>query len=132
MRGTGRLIVNVTAGAGLFPVEGATVIISDMPEMGGAEIVAVKTDNSGKTPMIYLPAPLGETSQQPQQNGENKETRGQYTITVSAPGYVTAVIEGVSVFDDVTAIQKVDMLTVSAADGNISPRIVNEKTTYQL
>lgn len=127
--GMGRLIVTVTAGGGLFPVENAAVVIS---EQSGSEIAAVKTDESGKTPMLYLPAPDRDNSQRPQDSMNAAETRAQYNITVSSPGYVTAVVEGVSVFDDVTAIQKVDMLTLSAADGDTSPRVTDEKTEYRL
>lgn len=130
--GVGRLIVNVTSGAGLFPVENASVIVSDAASQGGSELAAVKTDQSGKTPVIYLPAPDKDMSQQPQPDGEAAETRAQYNITVSAPGYVTALVEGISVFDDVTAIQNVDMLNVSAADGNTEPRLINEETIYRL
>ena len=130
--GLGRLIVTVTSGGGLFPVENASVIISSTDSKGGDEIAAVKTDRSGKTPVLYLPAPDKDMSQQPQTNGKSEATRAQYDITVSAPGYVTEVVEGVSVFDDVTAIQKIDMLTVSAADGNTEPRRINEETIYQL
>ena len=128
--GMGRLSVSVTTGAGLFPVENATVVISEGDGSGG-EIAAVKTDDSGKTPTIYLPAPDKEMSQQPMSEDADN-TRAQYNITVSAPGYVTVVVEGISVFDDVTAIQKIDMLTVSAADGDTSPRIIDEKTIYRL
>ncbi len=130
--GIGRLVVNVTSGAGLFPVESATVVVSDAASAGGSEIAAVKTDESGKTPVLYLPAPDKEMSQAPQSDKTPEQTRAQYTVTVSAPGYVTTVVEEISVFDDVTAIQKVDMLTVSAAGGNTAPRTINEKTIYRL
>ena len=130
--GMGRLIVTVTTGAGLFPVENATVIVSKDAGPGGDEIAAVKSDKSGRTPILYLPAPDKNMSQHPQEDGIKEETRAQYTVTVSAPGYVTVVVESISVFDGVTAIQKIDMLTVSAANGSSAPRIINEKTIYQL
>ena len=130
--GMGRLSVSVTTGGGVFPIENASVIVSSYDQNEGAEIAAVKTDASGKTPLLYLPAPSREKSQNPQQDGTQQPTRAQYNITVTAPGYVSAVVEGISVFDGVTAIQKVDMLTVSAADGNTAPRVVNEQTVYQL
>lgn len=128
--GMGRLIVNVTTGQGLFPVEGAAVIIS-----GGGnddEITTVITDMSGKTPLMYLPAPPREKSIIPSEKGDGDGTRAQYNITVTAPGYVTTVIEGVSVFDGVTSIQKADIMTLSASGGNSAPRIVDERTTYKL
>ena len=128
--GMGRLSVSVTTGVGIFPVENASVVVSGGDEPG-SEIAAVKTDSSGKTPTLYLPAPDKDMSQQPM-DGSPDAARAQYDITVSAPGYVTAVVEGISVFDGVTAIQKVDMLTVSAADGDTSPRIIDEKTVYRL
>ena len=131
-KGSGRLIVNVTTGGGLFPVEGASVIVSDTQSAGGAEIAAVTTDISGKSPVIFLPAPARSMSLTPTENGDGADARARYAVTVMAPGYVTAIAEGVSVFDGVTSIQKVDMLTKSASDGNDSPRITEEDTVYRL
>jgi len=131
-KGSGRLIVNVTTGGGLFPVEGASVIVSDTESAGGAEIAAVITDISGKTPVIFLPAPARAMSLTPTEKGNGADARARYAVTVMSSGYVTAIAEGVSVFDGVTSIQKVDMLTKSAADGNDSPRIIEEDTVYRL
>jgi len=131
-KGSGRLIVNVTTGGGLFPVEGASVIVSDTESAGGAEIAAVITDISGKTPVIFLAAPARAMSLTPTENGSGADARARYAVTVMSPGYVTAIAEGVSVFDGVTSIQKVDMLTKSAADGNDAPRIIEEDTVYRL
>lgn len=128
-RGTGKLAVNVTTGEGLFPVEGATVIISDTEAAGGSEIASVTTDISGKTPVIFLPAPARAMSLAPDGKGD---ARARYTVTVMVPGYVTTVVEGVSVFDGITSIQKVDMLTESASNGSSAPRIIEEDTVYRL
>lgn len=131
-RGMGKLIVAVTTARELFPVEGAMVIISDMPQLGGAEIAAVKTDESGKTPEIYLPAPPRMITQEPLPEGDDDRVRALYTITVSAPGYITTVAESVAVFDKITSIQRIDMLTASASDGEYEPRVINESENYQL
>ena len=127
--GSGKLIVNVTTGEGLFPVEGATVIISDTEQAGGSETASAVTDISGKTPQISLAAPVRQNSLAPDQNGD---ARARYNITVMAPGYVTTVVEGVSVFDRVTSIQKIDMLTESASNGSSAPRVIEEDTVYRL
>ena len=116
MSGSGKLIVKVTTARGMLPVADADVEIRQTAENGGREIAELETDASGSTLAISLPAPPKYKSESPQQPNDSDEVMAKYDITVSADGYVDAVIKGAAVFDGVTSIQNVDMLTESAAN----------------
>lgn len=116
MSGSGKLIVKVTTARGMLPVADADVEIRQTDKNGGMEIAELETDASGSTPAISLPAPPKYKSESPQQPNDSDEVMAKYDITVSADGYVDAVIKGAAVFDGVTSIQNVDMLTESAAN----------------
>lgn len=116
MSGSGRLVVKVTTARGMLPVEGAKVTVSQTEQNGGDDIITLKTDKSGITPETVLSAPPKYKSEAPLSPSDNEEVMAKYDITVSAEGYADAVIKGAAVFDKVTSIQNVDMLTASAED----------------
>lgn len=104
--GEGRLVVRVYTAAGAIPLENATVVIRDSPEVGGAVVVSLITDRSGMTPQISLPAPPRSTAQQP----GNVKPYSSYGIDVLLPGYYTPVFENVPIYDGITSVQNVGMI----------------------
>ncbi len=115
--GSGRLTVKVTTARGMLPVEGAAVTVSQTPQNGGAKIITLETDQSGTAAEIELPAPPRYKSESPLPPDDDEEVMAKYDIFVSAEGYADAVIKNAAVFDGVTSIQNVDMLTASAVSG---------------
>ncbi len=106
MSGEGRLAVRVFTADGAIPLNGATVIIRDIPQAGGGIVATLLTERSGLTPVITLPAPPRALAQTP----GNIKPFASYGIDVSLPGYYTPIYESVPIFDGITSVQSVPML----------------------
>ncbi len=118
--GEGKLIIRVTGGNGAFPIEGAVVTVSgrngdEYPE-GSGVVYALRTDQSGLTDIITLPAPSGSLSLTP---GSGVQPYSVYDITVSRNGYLDAETAGVQIFDGITAIQTFDMIPMQARQSGV-------------
>lgn len=101
--GSGQLTVKVTEGGVTLPIRGAIVTISGRlsDNSGSGIIYTLKTDESGLTETVSLPAPDAAGSLSP--GGETPY--GVYDIKVTAPGYISAENAGTQIFDGVTALQ---------------------------
>ncbi len=98
----GELRLSVTNQNDYTPVENATVEIAGT---GNPETVIeeLKTDNSGQTPTIELPAPpveysLGSGSAQPY---------SEYNFTIHAEGFADLTISGAQILSGATALQNI-------------------------
>ena len=100
----GQLQINVTSTLGLIPIQDATVTISytGVPDMA---VEQLRTDSSGQTEVIELPAPPLEYSMEPEQS----QPYAEYTVEVEAEGYRPVNIEGVDVFSGELSLQNVRM-----------------------
>ena len=115
--GTGRLSVFVTHSGGLYPIANADVTVSDA---SGKIYAKQKTDISGKTPIINLPAPSKKYSEAP---GPNiSEVASFYNVRIDADGFVSAILEGLPIFDGILSNQGYDMTYLFAAD-NERPQV---------
>ena len=108
--GMGYMIVRVTTARGAIPLEGATVTVSDYfdedkKERGNA-IYTLKTNASGLTDKLALPAPPRELSMAPG-NGKSYQS---YILTVTKEGFADQKYINVPVFEGITAIQNADMV----------------------
>ena len=101
--GSGQLTVKVSEGGVTLPIRGAVVTVSGRlsDDIGGGIIYTLKTDESGLTETVSLPAPDAAESLSP--GGDSPY--GVYDIRVTAPGYLSAENAGTQIFDGVTAIQ---------------------------
>lgn len=101
--GSGQLIVKVSEGGAALPISGAVVTVSGRlsPDSGSGIIYTLKTDESGLTQGVELPAPDAALSLSPMDDSPY----GVYDIKVAAPGYISAENAGTQIFDGVTAIQ---------------------------
>lgn len=108
---TGQLSFRITGPEGFIPVRNATISISLQGEVGKV-IEQVTTDSSGLTPNVVLSAPPFEYSMEP---GENQPYT-EYEITVTAPGYEPAVVEGIEVLPNRVATQPVKLNRVTNSD----------------
>lgn len=111
--GEGRLIIRVTGGNGAFPIKDALVNVSgrNSDDEGSGIIYSLRTDESGLTETVVLPAPSGSLSLTP---GTGVQPYSVYDITASKNGYIDSEIAGVQIFDTITAIQTFDMVPLQA------------------
>lgn len=109
--GVGYVIVNVTTARGAIPITGATVRIFNYENGGenGSLVVTTKTNSSGRTDRIPLPAPPRSSSQAPG-NGRSYST---YNIDAQYDGFYNQYYINVPIFDGVTAIQNVDLVPLA-------------------
>lgn len=106
-RNTGFLKIRAVSADGAFPVEGATVTVS----RGDGQIVAsLRTDISGLTDTLALPAPSSALSQSPESTAIPYAV---YDIRIFKEGYYPIEDISVPVFDKITAIQQANMIPLS-------------------
>lgn len=100
----GRLQVVVQASGRSLPIENATIKISytGNPE---STIEEVRTDSSGQSPVLELPAPPLDYSMSPSEN----QPYAEYTIQVEAEGFEPLEITGTEVLPETTAVQPAQM-----------------------
>lgn len=109
----GTLQVNVETPSGRLPIEDATVEISYTGDPNG-RIEQVRTNSSGQTEGIELPTPPLEYSMAPSE----EQPYAEYTIQVSARGYIPVNISGIQLLSGETSVQRVRLVP---EDADISP-----------
>ena len=109
----GRLRVSINAELTYTPVAGATVNISYPGQTNAIE--QLTTDASGQTGTIELTTPPVEYSLEP----ESTQPYSEYTLTISAPGYETAVINNTPLLSGETAVQPVQLVPLETAPSDI-------------
>ena len=104
--GTGYLIVQVSTATGAIPLPGALVTVRNYdPEEGsdvGNVIATMRTDRSGRTQKLALPAPARALSQAP---GSKILPYALYSIDVKTDRYFENYFASVPIFDGVVAVQ---------------------------
>ncbi len=104
LRRTGRLQVRVYAGNEGNPITGASVRIAE--PVGGPSLMEFLTDTAGRTPLVELSAPPERLSLQPQ---TYEKPYAEYDVFVTAPGFHPVRAEGVQLFADNTAVQRIPL-----------------------
>lgn len=103
----GRLKVRITNRQNA-PIADATVTVAQ-PNDPNAVIDEVKTDASGLTQEVELPAPPVDLSQAP----SLEQPYSEYTIRVSAADYIPVTVQNAEIFPNITAIQEATLAQVS-------------------
>ncbi len=116
----GRFRARVFTGRGSVPIEGATVTISKV--FGDSKFIfdTLKSDSSGLTPVIDLPAPSKDLSQSPE---SEKLPYALYNVEVDADGFNKITFRDVAIYEDMLATQQAYM----TATANRPQIIVTEK-----
>lgn len=107
--GTGYLQMRVTSAGGAFPIEDAVVMVLSDSLGSGAQssvIRTLRTDASGLTETVPLPAPSRTLSQSP---GSGKPY-ATYNIAVYKDGYYSVEGLGIPVFDGIVSTQAINLL----------------------
>ncbi len=108
---TGYLKVSVTSGGGAYPVPGAIVLIKNGGGEGGV-MYSLRTDGSGQTLTVPLPAKAGELSESP----GNDMPYTVYSAEIIKDGYNRSLINEVTVFDGVSATLPVNLVPLGYGD----------------
>ena len=101
----GFLVVAVTAGQGAIPLPGALVAVSAQTEDGPVLYRSVRTDASGRTPILELPAPAKSESMTPDQPTPYLN----YTVRVDLPCYQSAEVRDISIFPGIASTLPVQL-----------------------
>lgn len=103
---------HVTSSIASRPISGATVQIldNDYPEH---VIEEIKTDISGQTDVVSLPAPPLEYSMEP----AAQKPYSEYNIRISAPGFETVDISGAEILPGQTALQNAALIPMPDSVG---------------
>ena len=101
--GTGTLIVKADLANDAVPIEGADVAVIGKD---GKLLYKLKTDSSGVSETAALAAPDKAYSLDPDYQGIPYST---CRVRVSAPGFITEIINGVQIFDTVESVQEVEL-----------------------
>ncbi len=107
----GYIQVNVRTGDESTPIEGATVMVTAI--VGGSRLIIAsgRTDQSGTTEKIGVPAQDISGSQSP---GAEERPYNLYDVSVTAENYFNARSVDVPVFAGITSIQNFSMIPVPA------------------
>lgn len=132
---TGKLQITVQSSVRNVPISNARIQISYTGNPAQT-MEEVTTDSSGQSPVLDLPAPPVDYSLEP---GEI-QPYSEYTLNVSAPGYVPFDISGVEILSTATALQSVHLEPQEAGEqienivipahtlyGNYPPKIPEEE-----
>ncbi|MGQ3545560.1 peptidoglycan-binding protein [Bacillus cereus] len=109
------------------PIKGVKVSIHKMTNEGyiltsrQSDVITLYTNEFGETDAVALPTPSKETANDPLGSKPYKE----YAISIEAAGYAPVVLRGTQIFEDVTAIQKMELIPISGAEGRDSVEIVD-------
>lgn len=121
----GFLQVNVVNIENNFPIRNATISITYKGQPANT-VEELTTNSSGQTEDVALSAPPLEYSLEP---GDN-QPYSEYNLTISAPGYKTAVVSGTEILPDATAIQPVRLEPVSDEEPVENPIVIPDHTLY--
>lgn len=101
----GKLQVNVTSSVDAHPIENAIITVSQAGTATEAAIEELRTNPSGRSGILDLPAPPLEYSLTP----ASPMPYAEYNFTISAPGFEPIVISGAQVLPTVKAIQNISL-----------------------
>ena len=102
----GGLQINVETPSGRLPIENAEVTISYTGDPENT-LEQVSTDPEGQSEVLSLAAPPLEYSMEPEQT---TQPYAEYTIQVTAKGFIPVNISGIQVFSGETAVQRVRLV----------------------
>lgn len=129
MTGMGGMIVTVTAVRGLYPVKNAKVTVFTGKGADAEIITEAMTDESGKTPVISLPAPSSVYTDAPD---PSKRPYAYYNIRTVADGYINTENYNLAVFDNITSVQNVALYPLTTEPDRNQPIIIDEFDNYEL
>ena len=104
---SGSLRIRTYTAGGAIPVKGATVRITGAEEANRSVSYSLVTDRNGQTKVVTLPAPSVDYSLSP---NPAELPYSVYDLVITAPGYLTKRINGLTVFSGVNSVQLINMI----------------------
>ena len=118
MQETGKLVVRVYATAAQLPLEGATVVVTTRGNSGKFVLVSVqKTDRSGLTRPIDIPAP--DSIESTQQNTSGQVPYRSCDVWAEHPGFAVMRVDGVQIFPGVITRQDMELLPLGEGEHDL-------------
>lgn len=127
-KGLASLLVTVSTGDSSRPIKDALVTVTKREKNEEKLIKILLTDASGKTEIIYLPAPLKAESQTP--NGEKPFS--SYNIRVDYPGYYSVENVDVPIFSEIVNIQPIALIPLPLDSFKGKTKVFNESDSEVL
>lgn len=104
---SGTLRVRAYTASGALPVKGATVHIKGALESNRLVNFTSITDMDGQSELFTLPAPDVDYSLAP---NAKELPYSLYDLEITAPGYYTKTIRGITVFQGINSVQLINMI----------------------
>ena len=121
----GSLQVNVETPSGRLPIQDAQVTISYTGEPQST-IEEVSTNSSGQTEQVRLRTPPLEYSMEPSE----QQPYAEYTIQVSAKGYIPVNVSGIQVLPGETSVQRVSLVSQKAKINPVDHIVIPANTLF--
>lgn len=121
----GNLQVNVETPSGRLPIEDARVSISYTGEPDN-QIEQAVTNSSGQTEQIELRTPPLEYSMAPSE----QQPYAEYTIQVTAEGYIPVNVSGIQVLPGETAVQRVRLVPQESDINPVNNIVIPANTLF--
>ncbi len=130
---SGTLTVRAYTAGGALPVSGAVVRIFGASEWNRLVVYSSVTDRDGLTERFTLPTPSASYSMTP---SPAELPYSLYDLEISAPGYYTKRINGITLFSGINSVQLINMIPGSGNMVEDYPRgninyIIPENTDLQ-
>lgn len=110
---TGSLVFRLSTAGGALPVEGASVTLTGSGDDENKIYAVLRSDSSGNTPKIDLPAPQRSSSFNP----DIEKPYAVYKASVVKEGYKIVENIMIPIFSGITALQPVEMLPAESSGG---------------
>ena len=121
----GSLQVNVETPSGRLPIQDAQVTISYTGEPQST-IEEVSTNSSGQTEQVRLRTPPLEYSMEPSE----QQPYAEYTIQVSAKGYIPVNVSGIQVLPGETSVQRVSLVSQKTKINPVDHIVIPANTLF--
>ncbi len=121
----GQLQINVTTAQGAEPIRDAKISLSYTGDPM-TSLKQITTNESGQTDVLDLDAPSIDYSMEPSEI----QPYAEYTINVSADGYLPIDISGIEVLPESTAIQPVDLTKAAPPEEQENNIVIGAHTLY--
>lgn len=119
LESSGSLRIRTYTAGGALPVKGATVRITGAGEDNRLISYSLITDRDGQTEVVTLPAPAVDYSLSP---NPAELPYSVYDVVITAPGYLTKRINGLTVFSGINSVQLINMIPGSGESPEEYPR----------
>ena len=107
MESKGYLKIKTFTASEAFPVNNATIRIYSTEEQNGGIDYSIKTDRTGITEIIELPAPSLSLSLTPNPSEKPYST---YNIEIYADGYYPKTLVDITIFQDILSLISVELI----------------------